>query len=1009
MSSARAGAPRSAWLAGGAAIAAGAAWLGMSPLVAMVAGPLLIAAPFAARGARRSRWRPRAVALGLGLLLLAIRLVAGPAAMAPPVLDDSQIGPWTATVESMGSPRDGHQTARLRLQVDRGEVIVAATLPAFPEIAAGDLIEVDGRVRPPPPDDPYGQYLTRTGASGTLQARSVRVPDQASQVTLQSARDGAGDALRAALPEPEAGLAAGILIGLRERVDRQLAADFATAGVSHVVAISGWNIAIVAGLVGAMLRGRPKRLVAVIVAGTIVAYVVAAGASPSVVRAAVMAAVVLLARETGRAGRAPAALAWAAAILLLADPRMIGDAGFRLSVLATAGLLAWANPLAARIRGVSGGRVPGWLAESLGISLAAQAATLPDVVATFGRLSLVAPFVNLAVVPLVPPAMAGGVLALGGGALVALGLPPVVATIAGLPGWLLLHVIVAMVRIGAGLPFAAVEIPAELAVPAAGLVAVGIAAVIALLPAMRRRWRRPRRTRPASPARTGRRPQPGTSARSREGRPRLGTSQRVLLVGLAVVIAIGSAAVASAAGRETRLTVLDIGQGDAILVESRGGGRMLVDGGPDPDRLLLELDARIPPWDRRIDVIVLTHPHEDHVAGLVRVLARYSVGRVFEPGMRGPGPGWAAWDRALRDGPPRGQLATGARIELGEIRLTVLWPDPGTVPVEPAATGAGINDVSIVLLGEAEGRRFLLTGDIEETVDPTLVARGLPHVDVLKVAHHGSATATTQAFLDAVRPTVAAISVGTGNTYGHPAHATLSRLVASGARVLRTDLDGSIEADLRANGVVVRTTGGRASTGSRTWSPAVRTASLGYDPYHDDPGAPRGRPPALLPGSARVAAAAFVRRGGRRRLARRTRPVQRSGGGRGAGGGRCAAARRGQAALGRGAGPPPPRGRLGVVARRPRMARARAGRSRSPGHTARGAFERHLVADRKPRSADRRLRRQARRTAPGTDGRAVRLLAAALPRRAGGSLGRRRNVGIRLGRRGGRAGARPGA
>ena len=763
------------------------------------------------------------------------------------------------------------------------------------------------------------------------------MPEQASQVTLQSARDGAGDALRAALPEPEAGLAAGILIGLRERVDRQLAADFATAGVSHVVAISGWNIAIVAGLVGAMLRGRPKRLVAVIVAGTIVAYVVAAGASPSVVRAAVMAAVVLLARETGRAGRAPAALAWAAAILLLADPRMIGDAGFRLSVLATAGLLAWANPLAARIRRVSGGHVPGWLAESLGISLAAQAATLPDVVATFGRLSLVAPFVNLAVVPLVPPAMAGGVLALGGGALVAIGLPPVVATIAGLPGWLLLHVIVAMVRIGAGVPFAAVEIPTELAVPFAGLVAVGIAAVIALLPAMRRRWRRPRRTRPATPARTGRRPQPGGSARS-EGRPRLGTPQRVLLVGLAVLIAIGSAAVASAAGRETRLTVLDVGQGDAILVESRGGARMLVDGGPDPDRLLLELDARIPPWDRRIDVIVLTHPHEDHVAGLVRVLARYSVGRVFEPGMHGPGPGWAAWDRALRDGPPRGQLATGARIELGEIRLTVLWPDPGTVPVEPAATGAGINDVSIVLLGEVEGRRFLLTGDIEETVDPTLVARGLPHVDVLKVAHHGSATATTQAFLDAVRPTVAAISVGTGNTYGHPAHATLSRLAASGARVLRTDLDGSIEADLRADGVVVRTTGGRASTGSRTWSPAVRTASLGYDPYHDDPGAPRGRPPALLPGSARVAAAAFVRRGGRRHLARRTRPVSRSGGGRGAGRRRCAAARRGQAALGRGAGPPPPRGWLGVVARRPRMARARAGRSRSPGHATRGAL-----------------------------------------------------------------------
>ncbi len=964
MSTVRVGAPRSAWLAGGAAIAAGWAWMGLPAAAALIAGPAVIAAAFAARGTRRRTWQPRAVALGFGLLLLAVRLIAGPAGVSPPVLDEGQAGPWTAVVESMGSPREGHQTARLRLQVDRGELIVAATLPAYPEVAAGELIVIDGRLRPPPPDDPYGEYLTRTGASGTLQARSVRVPDQPSQVTLQAVRDGAGDALRTALPEPEAGLAAGILIGLRERVDRQLAADFATAGVSHVVAISGWNIAIVAGLVGAMLRGRPKRLVAVVVAGTIVAYVIAAGASPSVVRAAVMASVVLVARETGRAGRAPAALAWAAAILLLVDPRMIGDAGFRLSVLATAGLLAWANPLATRIRTASGGRVPGWLAESLGISLAAQAATLPDVVATFGRLSLVAPFVNLAVVPLVPLAMAGGVIALAGGALAALGAPSVIATLLGLPGWLLLHVIVAMVRIGAAIPFAAVEVPTELALPFAGLVAVGIAAGIALLPVVRGGRRRRRSATPAAArAAAARRSSSGSPARTRVGPARLGTSQRVLLIGLVVLIAIGSTAVANAAGRETRLTVLDVGQGDAILVESRGGARMLVDGGPDPDRLLLELDARIPPWDRRIDVIVLTHPHEDHVAGLVRVLARYSVGRVYEPGMRGPGPGWAAWDKALRDGPPRGQLATGARIELGEIRLTVLWPDPGSVPVEPAATGAGINDVSIVLLGEAQGRRFLLTGDIEQGVDPTLVARGLPHVDVLKVAHHGSATATTQAFLDAVRPAVAAISVGTGNPYGHPAHATLSRLAASGARVLRTDLDGSIEADLRADAVVVRTTGGRSTAGA-AWSPAVRAASLGYDPYHDRPDAPPGRPPALLARPARMARAAFVRRRGHRRVAGGTSTLERSGRGRRAGRRRGAAARRGQAALGRGARPPPPRRRLRLVACRPGLAGARSARTRPPGHEACRAGACHLVADGKPRGPDRGLRRQARRPAP---------------------------------------------
>src|SRR4029079_2110454 len=173
--------------------------------------------------------------------------------------------------------------------------------------------------------DGYGAYLRRSGASGTLDAKGLTLL-RASPMGLQTLRDASGDALQRALPEPEAGLAAGILVGLRERVDRSLAADFATAGVSHVVAISGWNIAIVAALVAAVLRGRSRRLLALAILLTVVAYVVAAGASSSVVRAAVMAGVVLLARESGRAGRAPAALGMAATILLLSDPGMIADA-----------------------------------------------------------------------------------------------------------------------------------------------------------------------------------------------------------------------------------------------------------------------------------------------------------------------------------------------------------------------------------------------------------------------------------------------------------------------------------------------------------------------------------------------------------------------------------------------------------------------------------------------------------------------------------------------------------
>ena len=894
MSAPRAELPRSASLALGIAVAAAAASVGL-PATALLAGGLMVIAAGLAipDGAWHGSPRRRLIAIGLGMTLLCLRLIAGPAAVPPPDVSGDARGPWLATVESMGSPRNGAQTARLRLSLENGTVLVAATLPAFPEVSAGWRVSVDGWLQPPPADDPYGEYLRRSGASGSLRARSVTVVERSPTATLQSTRDAAGDALRLALPEPEAGLAAGILIGLRERVDRQLAADFATAGVSHVVAISGWNIAIVASLVGALLRGRPRRLVAMVVAGTIVAYVIAAGASPSVVRAAVMAAVVLIARESGRAGRATAALAWAAAVLLLADPGMIGDAGFRLSVLATAGLLAWATPLGGWIGRLGGGRVPGWLAESLGISLAAQAATLPDVMVTFGRLSLVAPAANLAVVPIVPIAMAGGVVALVGGTAVTLGAPPAVATIAGLPGWFALHAMVAIVRAAAAVPFAALDLDPALAWLLAGITGIALVTV----PIVGRRLARRRDRRPA------RRSLPAGREQKRPRRARrLDAPRRALLIGLALVLGISSTAVVNATGRETRLTVLDIGQGDSILLESRTGARMLVDGGPDPDRLLLELDARIPPWDRRIDIVLLTHPHEDHVAGLVGLLSRYTVGRVFESGMRGPGPGWAAWDVALRDGPPRSVLATGAQVRLGEILLTVLWPDPGTVPLEPPETGTGINNESIVLLGEANGRRFLLMGDAEEGVDPMLLARGLPRVDVLKVAHHGSATATTQAFLDAVRPTVAIASVGIGNPYGHPAPSTMARIAASGARVLRTDRDGSVEVALRSDGIVVQTSGPRRSA----VVPAQAT-SLGYDPSHDRHGAPRGRPPVALPGSARVVPAAFMRRRGRGGMAggprRGTRPHRRYGADRG----RRAAARRGQAALGRGPGPPPPR------------------------------------------------------------------------------------------------------
>ena len=826
----------SGWLAIGAVTAAVAASLVRPGAIALGAAAVVVVALVLGR-----RW-PRVRRLGTvagGGLLIALRLVLLPAPPPVAVTIPEGSGPWPAAVLSVGAVRDGSQVATLRLTIPSG-ALVAATVPRFPDIEPGMEVVVDGGIRAPP-DGPYGDYLRRTGVSGTLRSRTleIRPSDPEAATVLERLRRTAGAALEAAIPEPQAGLAAGIVIGLRDRVDRDLAADFTTVGASHVVAISGWNIAIVAASVAALGGSLARRRRALLTAVAIGVYVLFAGASPSVVRAAAMAGVVLVARESGRAGRAAAALGWAAVLLLLADPRLVGDAGFQLSTLATAGILVWATPLTARLGSATRGRLPGWLIECLAVSLAAQATTLPVVLLSFGRLAIVSPAVNLVIVPLVAPAMAAAAIALVGGLATVAGAPGAVATLLGLPAWFLLSLVVGAVQAFARLPFASATLEPPLNLLAAALSVLVPAAVVWTHRHRRRRVARRERARATVRVTT---PDPVHAPASARPARAVTTARRrpvrAVALGLAASVVATGLAVAHRPDGTTRITVLDVGQGDAILVEGSRGGRLLVDGGPDPDRLLIELDRRLPPWDRRIDVVVLTHPHEDHVAGLALLLSRYRVGRVFEPGMRGPGPGYAKWTSVLArpEAPARGRLFTGDRLAVDDLALRVLWPDAGRVPAQPGDSGRSINDVSIVLLGKVDGRRILLTGDVEDDVDPVLAGRGLPEIDFLKVAHHGSGTASTVAFLDVVRPSVAVISAGADNPYGHPARTTLEHLQARGADVFRTDTDGFVEVRIGGGRMTVRADEPRAAVvPPPAVSPLPRVASLGARPVAASP------------------------------------------------------------------------------------------------------------------------------------------------------------------------------
>lgn len=1008
---------RSVRLALGAIAAALAAQhLGANQVGAVVALALAILLVLA-ETRRGSRGRG-ALPIAIGAAFIAGRLVllpTGPVALLDP---PEGSGPWSLVVLATGSPRDGQQTATLgTLPGTAPAFAVAATLPRYPVIVAGDRVEIGGTIRRRPAS-PYGQYLQRIGAVGTISSRTFTLEPRPADPGrwLEDLRRGAAEALARVLPEPEAGLAAGILIGLRDRVDRDLATAFTTAGVSHVVAISGWNIAIVAAAIATIAGRLGRRRRSLVTMLAIVVYVAFAGASASVVRAALMAALVLLARETGRAGRAAAALGWAATLLLISDPKLIGDAGFQLSSLATAGLIVWATPLTAWIERIGRGRMPRWLAESLGVSLAAQAATLPIVLVSFGRLAILSPLVNLVVVPLVAPAMAVGLLALAGGAVVLAGAPPGIGAVIAAPGWVVLRALVAIVQFAAGLPLANVSLVPPLDIGVAGLSVVGLVGLT---------WWRggssSRGSRPAPPpsGRTG--TTVGTAPRPlNPGRARSVHRLATWLLILATVVA-GGVVVARPAGTP-RVAILDVGQGDAILVEGSRGGRLLIDGGPDPDRLLVALDREIPPWDRRIDSVILSHPHEDHVAGLALLLERYRVGRVLEPGMRGPGPGYAAWLRELSGAhaPVRLGVAAGDHLTVDEIDLRVLWPIRGRVPLEPPDGGTGINNVSVVLAGQVAGRRFLLMGDVEEAIDPQLLAAGLPRVDLLKVAHHGSRTATTQGFVDAVRPRIAVASAGAGNPYGHPARATLERLANAGARVLRTDRDGTVVIGFGPDGVTVRTEGGRggvttskpsaaasilrfrcavpvtalvperetpvrgAAAGPREPVVSWRTGIGGPVGYHRDDDRSRaggGRLPPALPGSPTLARSTFARRRGGRRMARGAdRGPWRGGRSARCGGGRPAA-RRGQGTPGGRsiARAPPWRGvgRLADPARPCRAGRVRGEPSSHATSRRRGVPAVGLVC--LARGADRRVRGQARRAAPRVDGRSVCIVAAPLP------------------------------
>jgi competence protein ComEC len=501
----------------------------------------------------------------------------------------------------------------------------------------------------------------------------------------------------------------------------------------------------------------------------IVVYVLLAGADAPVVRAAIMGGLYVLALRFGRRAEVRTSLMSAAALMTLINPAWLRDLGFQLSFSATAGLI-WLVPLLeevlnrwlSRLRGAAA-LLSGLLGDGLVVTLAAQIATLPVIAYHFGRVSPVSLLTNVLIVPVQPLIMLSGAMATLSGLL---WLPA--GQVLGWLSWLPLTWTIRCVEFTAHIADMAGTGPLD----TFGRISVtlGAALLVAILSLTLDRQRM-LLTKVS-----------GTFARSRPS-----TRLSLTLSGMGLLLAL-SAHYSLPDGR-LHVAFLDVGQGDAILITTPRGGRILVDGGPAPSAVLAALGRRIPFWERTLNWVVNTHPESDHLAGLIAVLERYQAKQVLISPVETRSALYTAWDTLLQ--------RSGIRHVVGQSGMRIDTSDGVSIEVlHPASSSryAHVNEYSLVLRVTLGNVRFLLTGDITAEVEHTLLDRHVDlKADVLKVPHHGSTTSSSPAFLQAVQPRIAVLSVATDNALGLPAEEVLQRYQAMDIPVMRTDQNGTVE------------------------------------------------------------------------------------------------------------------------------------------------------------------------------------------------------------------------